>query len=306
MNASNGPAIALAKINKAYGSKTAVADFDLEVPRGTICGLLGPNGAGKTTTIRIILDIIGPDRGSVSVLGGHSGPEVRDRIGYLPEERGLYPKMKVLELLAFLGEIKGTPRRVAAERASVWLDRLELGDWSDKRLQELSRGMQQKVQFIGTVVHEPELLILDEPFSGLDPINVDILKEIVLEQRNRGATVLFSTHNMDQAERLCERVVMIKDAHKVLDGRLAEIKRQAWLEGRRQILLAIEGEGDLLENRDMVEWVENRGNHVAVSLRDGVAPQELLVAAVQRGAIVHRFEVHEPSLHEIFVARARG
>ncbi len=306
MKASDMPAIALAKISKTYGSKIAVADFDLEVPPGTICGLLGPNGAGKTTTIRIILDIIGPDRGSVRVLGRQSSPEIRDRIGYLPEERGLYPKMKVLELLAFLGELKGTPRRVASQRASVWLDRLELGDWSDKRLQELSRGMQQKVQFIGTVVHEPDLLILDEPFSGLDPINVDILKEIVLEQRNRGATVLFSTHNMDQAERLCERVVMIKDAHKVLDGTLAEIKREAWLEGRRQILLAIEGEGDLLENRDFVEAVEDRGNHVAVSLREGVAPQELLAAAVHRGALVHRFEVHEPSLHEIFVARARG
>jgi ABC-2 type transport system ATP-binding protein len=306
MRASNAPAIALAQINKAYGSKIAVSDFDLEVPRGTICGLLGPNGAGKTTTIRIILDIIGPDRGSVRVLGGHSSPEIRDRIGYLPEERGLYPKMKVLELLTFLGELKGTPRRVASERASVWLDRLELGDWSDKRLQELSRGMQQKVQFIGTVVHEPDLLILDEPFSGLDPINVDILKEIVLEQRHRGATVLFSTHNMDQAERLCERVVMIKDAHKVLDGTLAEIKREAWLEGRRQILLAIEGEGDLLENKDIVEAIENRGNHFAISLRDGVAPQELLAAAVRKGAVVHRFEVHEPSLHEIFVARARG
>ncbi len=306
MRASNAPAIALTKISKAYGSKIAVSDFDLEVPRGTICGLLGPNGAGKTTTIRIILDIIGPDRGSVLVLGGRSSPETRDRIGYLPEERGLYPKMKVLELLTFLGELKGTPRRVASERASVWLDRLELGDWSDKRLQELSRGMQQKVQFIGTVVHEPDLLILDEPFSGLDPINVDTLKEIVIEQRSRGATVLFSTHNMDQAERLCERVVMIKDARKVLDGTLAEIKREAWLEGRRQILLAIEGEGDLLENRDMVEALENRGSHYAVSLRDGVAPQELLAAAVGRGAIVHRFEVHEPSLHEIFVARARG
>jgi len=306
MRSNDSPAISLAKIYKAYGNKTAVADFDLEVPRGTICGLLGPNGAGKTTTIRIILDIIGADRGTVRVLGGHSDPEIRDRIGYLPEERGLYPKMKVLELLTFLGQLKGTPRSVAADRASVWLDRLELGDYSNKRLQELSRGMQQKVQFIGTVVHEPDLLILDEPFSGLDPINVDILKEIVLEQRNRGATVLFSTHNMDQAERICERVVMIKDAHKVLDGTLAEIKRQAWLQGKRQILFAIDGENGLLQDARIVESVEDRGSHVAVSLREGVEPQELLAAAVRAGIIVHRFEVHEPSLHEIFVARARG
>ena len=306
MKVSDVPAIALAKIHKAYGDKIAVADFDLEVPRGTICGLLGPNGAGKTTTIRIILDIIGADRGVVRVLGGESNPEIRDRIGYLPEERGLYPKMKVLELLTFLGQLKGTDRHVAAERASAWLERLELGDYSDKRLQELSRGMQQKVQFIGTVVHEPDLLVLDEPFSGLDPINVDILKEIVLEQRNRGATVLFSTHNMDQAERICERVVMIKDAYKVLDGTLAEIKREAWLQGKRQILLAVEGGNGLLDDPNLVESVEERGNYVAVSLKDGVAPQELLAAAVRTGAIVRRFEVHEPSLHEIFLAQARG
>jgi ABC-2 type transport system ATP-binding protein len=305
MDVSNSLAVKLVQIYKAYGTKVAVEDLDLEVPTGAICGLLGPNGAGKTTTIRIMLDIIGADRGRVEVLGGQSTPEIRDRIGYLPEERGLYPKMKVTELLTFLGVLKGTSRQVAAERASEWLKRLELGDWGDKKVEELSRGMQQKVQFIGTVIHEPELLILDEPFSGLDPLNVDLLKEIVLEQRNRGATVLFSTHNMDQAERLCERVVMIKDARKVLDGELAKIKREAWLEGKRQILLAMEGGDGLLESRQLVESVEDRGTHVAVSLRDGVTPQQLLEAAVRMGAIVHRFEVSEPSLHEIFVARAR-
>jgi ABC-2 type transport system ATP-binding protein len=305
MNVSNSLAVRLSQIYKAYGTKVAVEGLDLELPTGTICGLLGPNGAGKTTTIRIMLDIIGADRGQVEVLGGQSTPAIRDRIGYLPEERGLYPKMKVAELLTFLGVLKGTSRHVAAERALGWLERLELGDWGDKKVEELSRGMQQKVQFIGTVIHEPELLILDEPFSGLDPLNVDLLKDIVLEQSNRGATVLFSTHNMDQAERLCERVVMIKDARKVLDGELAKIKREAWLEGKRQILLAMEGGDGLLESRQLVESVEDRGTHVAVSLRDGVTPQQLLEAAVQMGAIVHRFEVSEPSLHEIFVARAR-
>jgi ABC-2 type transport system ATP-binding protein len=305
MNARNSFAVKLAQIYKTYGTKVAVEGLDLELPTGTICGLLGPNGAGKTTTIRIMLDIIGADRGRVEVLGSQSTPEVRDRIGYLPEERGLYPKMKVAELLTFLGVLKGTSRQIAAERASRWLERLELGDWGDKKVEELSRGMQQKVQFIGTVIHEPELLVLDEPFSGLDPLNVDLLKEIVLEQRNRGATVLFSTHNMDQAERLCERVVMIKDARKVLDGELAKIKREAWLEGKRQILLAMEGGDGLLESRQLVESVEDRGTHVAVSLRDGVTPQQLLEAAVHMGATVHRFEVSEPSLHEIFVARAR-
>jgi ABC-2 type transport system ATP-binding protein len=287
MNVSNSLAVRLSQIYKAYGTKVAVEGLDLELPTGTICGLLGPNGAGKTTTIRIMLDIIGADRGQVEVLGGQSTPAIRDRIGYLPEV------------------LKGTSRHVAAERALGWLERLELGDWGDKKVEELSRGMQQKVQFIGTVIHEPELLILDEPFSGLDPLNVDLLKDIVLEQSNRGATVLFSTHNMDQAERLCERVVMIKDARKVLDGELAKIKREAWLEGKRQILLAMKGGDGLLESRQLVESVEDRGTHVAVSLRDGVTPQQLLEAAVRMGAIVHRFEVSEPSLHEIFVARAR-
>ncbi len=299
-------AIRLDNICKSYGRKLAVDGLDLQIPLRTLTGLLGPNGAGKTTTIRIILDIIGADEGDVEVLGGPLTSTARNLIGYLPEDRGLYPKMKVLDLLVFLGELKGTTRRNASQRATAWLERLELAAWADKKVEELSRGMQQKVQFIGTVLHEPELLILDEPFAGLDPLNVDILKAIVLEQRSRGATVLFSTHNMDQAERLCERVVMIKDARKVLDGTLAEIKREAWLAGRRQILLAIEGGDGVLSDRSLVESIEDRGTHVAVSLRSGVKPQQLLEAALRAGATVNRFEVSEPSLHEIFVARARG
>jgi ABC-2 type transport system ATP-binding protein len=298
-------AIRLEGIHKQYGTKVAVHDFDLSVPRATICGLLGPNGAGKTTTIRVMLDIIGADSGSVEVLGRPLTPEARDRIGYLPEERGLYPKMKVLELLEFLGELKATPRRVGRRRARHWLERLELDDWADKRVQDLSRGMQQKVQFIGTVLHEPQLLILDEPFSGLDPLNVDLLKEIVLEERSRGATVLFSTHNMDQAERLCERVVMIKDARKVLDGPLAEIRHEAWVAGQRQVLLSMEGGDGLLDDRSLVAAVEDRGVCLAVSLQEGVEPQQLLEAVVAAGAIVSHFQVSEPSLHDIFVARAR-
>ncbi len=305
MRHQDGLAVRLDGIYKAYGEKVAVENFSLQVSPATICGLLGPNGAGKTTTIRIILDIIGADRGTVAVLGGSLTPATRDRVGYLPEERGLYPKMKVLELLVFLGELKGMRRHSASERATQWLERLDLGDWADKKVQDLSRGMQQKAQFIGTVLHEPDLLILDEPFAGLDPLNVDVLKEIVLEQRNRGATVLFSTHNMDQAERLCERVVMIKDAHKVLDGTLSEIKREAWLAGQRRILLSLDGADGLLDDPSLVTSVEDRGTHVAVSLREGVEPQRLLEAAVRAGATVNRFEVSEPSLHEIFVSRAR-
>jgi ABC-2 type transport system ATP-binding protein len=298
-------AVRLADVSKSYGDKVAVERLDLEVPEATICGLLGPNGAGKTTTIRIILDIIGADSGRVEVLGGPLTPEGRDRVGYLPEERGLYPKMRVLEQLVFLAEIKGVARRVAAQRAARWLERLELGAWAQKKVQDLSRGMQQKVQFIGTVLHEPELIILDEPFAGLDPLNVDLLEEIVLEEKKRGHTVLFSTHNMDQAERLCERVVMIKDARKVLDGSLTEIKRMAWLAGQRRVLLAFEGGDRFLDDRSLIENSTNRGTHWAVSLREGVDPQQLLQTALRAGLVINRFEVSEPSLHEIFVAHAR-
>jgi ABC-2 type transport system ATP-binding protein len=298
--------IRLAGIHKTYGSKVAVEGLDLAVHRGTICGMLGPNGAGKTTTIRIILDIIGSDRGQVEVLGGPLRPQTRDRIGYLPEERGLYTKMKVHETLVFLAELKGTSRRVAAQRADAWLERLDLGDWSHKKVDELSRGMQQKVQFIGTILHEPALIVLDEPFSGLDPLNVDLLKQIVVEQRDRGATVLFSTHNMDQAERLCERVVMIKSARKVLDGILSEIKREAWEAGQRRVLLAFDdGDAGFLEDPSLVRNVKPEGTHLAVALQEGVEPQRLLERALQARANIRRFEVSEPSLHEIFIARAR-
>lgn len=306
MSASRSAAIKLDGVSKAYGDKVAVEDLELRVPEGAICGLLGPNGAGKTTTIRIILDIIGPDSGRVEVLGGEPGAEACNRIGYLPEERGLYPKMKVLELLTFLGELKGVARRVASGWARNWLERLELADWGNKRLEELSRGMQQKVQFIGTVLHEPELLILDEPFSGLDPLNVEVLKSIVLEQKRRGATVLFSTHNMDQAERICERVIMIRAARKVLDGALSEIRREAWQAGQRQVILAIDGGRAVLDDRSLVASWEDRGTHYAITLHDGVDPQDLLEAAVSNRATVRRFEISEPSLHDIFVARARG
>lgn len=298
-------AVRLRDIHKRYGNKVAVESLDLTVPRAAICGLLGPNGAGKTTTIRIILDIIGADRGTVEVLGGKLTQEARNRIGYLPEERGLYAKMRTLDLLVFLGELKGTSRRVAERRAMSWLERLGLGERSHEKIDSLSRGMQQKIQFIGTVLHEPDLLILDEPFSGLDPINVDILKDVVLEQKGRGATVLFSTHNMDMAERLCERVIMIHDARKVLDGALSEIKREAWVAGQRRVLLSIEGPDEFLADRSLIASQERHLQHVTVSMRDGVPPQRLLEAALAAGATVNRFEVSEPSLHEIFVSRAR-
>ncbi|MSR35307.1 MAG: ATP-binding cassette domain-containing protein [Gemmatimonadetes bacterium] len=218
-------AILVSAVTKRFGGHVAVDGLDLDVPTGCIYGLLGPNGSGKTTTIRMIMGILLPDQGSVSLLG-LDPEEARRRVGYLPEERGLYKKMKVIDVLTFLAEIRGIARATGRARAYAWLERMELGAWSHRRVEDLSRGMQQKVQFIGTVLHEPDLLILDEPFSGLDPINQDVLEAIVLEFRAQGATILFSTHLMDQAERMCERVCLISRGRRVLEGDLAEIKHR--------------------------------------------------------------------------------
>ncbi len=292
--------VKLEGVTKRFGHHTAVSALDLEIPRGTVYGLLGPNGSGKTTTIRMILGILLPDEGRVELLGGRPGVGSRSRVGYLPEERGLYRKMPVLELLVFLGEIRGLGRRVARERAERWLHRLDLGEWATRKVEDLSKGMQQKVQFIGTVLHEPELLVLDEPFSGLDPINQDLLEEIVQEFRSRGTTVLFSTHLMDQAERLCERVCLISRARKVLDGDLKEIRR---MERRGVVDVEFEGDDAWLGGPEVLR-VEREDDVVHVHLRDGADHQALLRRGVEAGVRIHRFELVEPRLHEIFVRHA--
>ncbi|MDP2497477.1 MAG: ATP-binding cassette domain-containing protein, partial [Candidatus Palauibacterales bacterium] len=275
--------------------------LDLTVPAGSIYGLLGPNGAGKTTTIRMILDIIGPDEGTVQVFGRRVDDSTRNRVGYLPEERGLYKDMKVAAHLAFLGTIKGLDHREAEERARDWLGRLDLEEWADEQIEDLSKGMQQKVQFISTVLHDPELLILDEPFSGLDPINVDVLKDIVLEKAREGTTILFSTHMIEDAERLCERVCMIAGARKVLDGTIAQVKAEA---GGRNVALAFDGNRGFLEAPELVAEIHDRGRHVEVKMADGASPQELLERALEAGARIERFELVEPSLRRIFLERA--
>ena len=293
-------AVRLSGVTKTFGTHTAVSDFDLEVPRGTIVGLLGPNGSGKTTMIRMIMAILLPDRGTVELFGGFPDFARRSRVGYLPEERGVYEKMKVLEQLVFLGELRGLARREAQTRAAHWLERLGLAEWSGKKIQELSKGMQQKVQFIGTVLHDPDLLILDEPFSGLDPINQEVLEAIVREERERGKTILFSTHLMEQAERLCERVCLISRSRKVLDGELKEIKRR-----ERSGAVALEFEGDdrwlaRLGIRD-IEKVDD-AHHIPVS--NQLHYDEILAGALAAGVALRRFEVLEPSLREIFVRHA--
>lgn len=294
------PVICLEGVTKAFGSTTAVRDLDFVLPKGTVCGLLGPNGAGKTTAIRIILDILGPDTGRVEVFGERVTPEVRDRIGYLPEERGLYQKMHVAEHLAFFGEIKGMRHADAKREAGIWLERLGLSDRASDRVENLSKGMQQKVQFIATVIHGPELLILDEPFSGLDPINADLLREIVVERKADGATVLFSTHMIDDAERICDRVCMISGARKVLDGTLAEVKR---LSGRRVVVMECEGDRTFLDHAS-VERATDHGRRIEIRLREGADPQALLRAAIDSGVRIDKFEIADPSLREIFLEYA--
>lgn len=294
------PVVRLRGVNKSFGSNQAVRDLDFELPRGTVCGLLGPNGAGKTTAIRIMLDILGPDNGTVELLGEPVGPAVRERVGYLPEERGMYQKMKVGEHLAFFGEIKGLAHGEAKRQAGRWLERLGLADRAEDRVDSLSKGMQQKVQFIATILHDPEFLILDEPFSGLDPINSELLREIVVERKRDGGTVLFSTHMIDDAERICDRVCMIAGARKVLDGTLAEVRAES---GRKDVVVVFDGDRGWLSG-PAVDSVTDHGRRAEIRLSPGADPQTLLRAAVAAGARVERFEIAEPSLREIFLERA--
>lgn len=296
----NGVAVRLQGVTKRFGHHTAVSGLDLEVPRGSVFGFLGPNGSGKTTTIRMIMGILLPDEGVVECLGRPPGVEGNHRVGYLPEERGVYRKMKVLDFLGFLGEIRGLKRGQALQEAMFWLERLELTEWGDKKVQDLSKGMQQKVQFIGTILHDPELLVLDEPFSGLDPINQEVLEEIVREFQGRGTTILFSTHLMDHAERLCERVCLISKAEKVLDAELKELKRQ-----ERKGLVAVEFTGDerWLYGPEVAE-VKKIEDGVHLLLREGADHQAILRRGVAAGARIDRFDLVEPRLQEIFVRHA--
>jgi len=296
----DGVPIRLEGVTKRFGMHTAVSSLDLEIPKGTVYGLLGPNGSGKTTTLRIMMGILLPDEGKVQLLGGPPGVKQNACVGYLPEERGVYRKMKVREFLVFLGEIRGLGRSEAQKKAMIWLDRLDLSAWAEKRTRDLSKGMQQKVQFIGTVLHDPELLILDEPFSGLDPINQEVLEGIVREFQARGTTILFSTHLMDHAERLCERVCLISKARKVLDSDLKELKKR-----ERKGLLAVEFEGDdtWLRGPEVIE-IREVEDGIHLRLKEGADHQAILRRGVAAGARIDRFDLVEPRLHEIFVRHA--
>jgi len=297
-------AIELQGVSKRYGDFQAVRPLDLSIPHGSTYGLLGPNGAGKTTTIRMILRIITTDTGSVHILGEPQSQRGLDRIGYLPEERGVYRRMKVRRLLSFFAELKGIPARVARPRIAQWLERFELAEWSERKLQELSKGMQQKVQFIGAILHEPEIVILDEPFSGLDPINQRVLREIINDLKSAGRTILFSTHIIDQAERLCDHVCIIARGDKVADGPLAEVKRR---HGSEYVGITLgEWSGHTIEalrRLPEVQQLNERGSELEIRLRDHQDPQALLQLLVREGVAVKRFEVREPSLEQVFIER---
>jgi ABC-2 type transport system ATP-binding protein len=296
------PILVLDRVTKRFAGHVAVDALSLVVLPGVIYGLLGPNGAGKSTTIRMIMNIYVPDGGTVQLFGEPAGRDHSARIGYLPEERGLYPKMRVLDVLLFLAEMKGMDRRTTRPKASQWLERLGLGDWAQRKVNELSKGMQQKVQFISTVLHDPDLLVMDEAFSGLDPVNSQILKDTVLELRSRGKTILFSTHIMEQAEKLCDNVCIIARGKKLVDGTLADVKRTR---SGHHVLVNFDGaRGDadrIFADRRLATKADVSGQYAELELAPGADAQQILQALVSSGARLSRFELAEPSLNKIFI-----
>lgn len=288
-------AVRLAGVTKTFGRHTAVNDLSLAVPAGSVYGFIGPNGSGKTTTLRMILRIFHPDRGEIEVLGERGTRAANDRIGYLPEERGLYKKMTVRRVLAYYAALRGMNSGDAREAIRRWLAKMDLAKWADHKIEALSKGMAQKIQFVSAVIATPELLILDEPFTGLDPVNLEVLRSAILEQRQLGATVIFSTHDMSMAEQMCDFVFMIYKGRKVLDGTLADIQS-----GRAAdtVRLRVEGGAEALRGMEGVQVVRDL-NH-CMEVRCSGDPQALLKALAARTR-VHLFEVARPSLHDIFI-----
>ena len=288
------------RVTKKFDDFVAVDELSLQVRAGRIFGLIGPNGAGKTTTIRMIVNILAPDSGRIELFGEAMSERLQDRIGYLPEERGLYKKMRVGEQLRYFGELKGLSAREAETRLDHWLARLKLSEWKNHKTNELSKGMQQKIQFIATVMHDPDLLILDEVFSGLDPVNAELMKDVLLELKADRRTIIFSTHMMSQAEELCDDICLINRSRKVLQGSLREVKSSF---GRRAVALRAEGGDEVLKDTRLVAGVKPYGDYVEVLLADGADAQELLHRLIESGARVMRFEQVEPSLHDIFLQK---
>jgi ABC-2 type transport system ATP-binding protein len=289
-------AVSLEQVCKTFSDICAVDNLSVQVPSGSIYGFLGPNGAGKTTTLRMIMNIIRPDSGNIKILEGYSVEHAKNRIGYMPEERGLYPKMTIRKVLRYFGAIKSVKDDVLNQNVTQWLKRIDLADWADKKVEELSRGMQQKLQFAVTVINNPELIILDEPFSGLDPLNQDLLKNIILQMRKEGKTIIFSTHVMHAAEELCDYILLINKGKLILDGQLQQIRSQY---SSHVVCIEIDGDTSFIETLPMVISVESNGNRLEVTLANG--DSQLFLRALVERAKVRSFNVKIPSLHEIFV-----
>lgn len=291
----------LERIRKEYDTKVAVDNLSLEVPKGVIYGIIGPNGAGKTTTIRMIMNITIPDSGRVLFEGRLADADFRNRVGYLPEERGLYKKMTLSEVIIYMAKLKGQSAAATKPKIDGWLERTDLQDYKQKKVEELSKGMQQKLQFITTIIHEPDIIILDELFSGLDPLNMELIKSILLELKREGRTILFSTHVMEQAEKLCDYICMINRGHKVIDGRMADVKKQF---GKNSIQLEVDGNAGFVGSLPGVKSSTEFSNYVELRLEDG-ADSNAILQAVAGKVRVRRFAVMEPSLYDIFIDTAR-
>lgn len=286
------------QLNKSFGKLHAVKDVSFTIPEGAIFGLIGRNGAGKTTTIRMMMDIIGPDSGEILVDGKLVNHDFRRRISYLPEERGLYKKMKVMDVLNFFMEIKGIKPKAVKEKALAYLEKFQLLDRQNAKIEDLSKGNQQKVQFITAVLSDPEFIILDEPFSGLDPVNTDILKEIIIELKQQGKMIIFSTHLMDFADKMCDQIALIHQGELVLNGPLQEIKKQY---SGRNISLVYDGDISFLEANPMIETINDYGNATGISLYDGNDIQKVLELLVEHKLVIKKFDANEISLQEIFL-----
>jgi ABC-2 type transport system ATP-binding protein len=289
------PSVEISHVSKTYGKRKVVNDVCLSIRPGEIFGLIGPNGAGKTTTIRMMMDIIKPDSGAIEILGEALKGEAKDHIGYLPEERGLYKKTTVLDILIYLAQLKGIEPQKSLSRAEKLLERVAMLPHKDKKVEELSKGMSQLIQFLATIIHDPELIILDEPFAGLDPVNTELLKEIIQELKEKGKAIILSTHQMSQVEELCDRIMMINKGKNVLYGNLTDIQKKF---SNNSVLVEYSGE---LGELDGVTGSQQHDKYLELFLGDGTSPDDVLKQLVSQGVRVNRFEVATPALNEIFI-----
>ena len=290
-------------VTKRFGDFTAVEGLSFDVRAGRVFGFLGPNGAGKTTTIRMIVGITAPDEGKIELFGERMSPKMQDRIGYLPEERGLYKKMKIVDQLRYFAALKDVPQVVADKRIDKWLERMNLAEWKTKKTTDLSKGMQQKIQFISTVLHDPDLLILDEPFSGLDPVNVEFMIDVMSEFKSQDKTIIFSTHLMETAARLCNDILLINKSKKVISGSLREVKASY---GKNLIALRAVGGQAVLADRSLVAKATEHSDEIEIELTENADPQALLKKLIESGANISKFEKVEPSLNDIFIDQIGG